>query len=569
MTRHPARAASARLFAAPILILLLILLRLALPGSAAAAPPSDPELAAYADQVFSKMYPADEPGAAVLVKRDGRVVLRKGYGLADLELGVPIQPDMVFELGSVTKQFTAAAVLMLAEQGKLRLEDEVTKHLPDYPTYGARITIEHLLTHTSGIPSYTGLPEWQPLVRKDLPVEELIAVFKDKPLEFPPGEKWSYNNSAYVLLGAIVEKVSGKSYEDFVEQEVFAPLGMTRSRYGHREELVPGRVEGYQPHGDGGYVPAPYLSMTHPYAAGSLISTVDDLARWDEGLAPGKLLSAASLERMFTAVPLNSGLSTRYGGGWALSELAGRRVIEHGGDIFGFTSWITRVPEEKLLVVVLSNNPPKRPNEPVLKVAAYALGEPLESRRTIEIAEADLEELVGLYRFDESTARAVTLEGTKVFARRLGSEKLEISPVAPDVFAYASGGELRFRRDGDGRVTAVRFLPRFGPEAEGRKTDEPIPAERQTVQLDPAVLDRYVGIYELGPGFDLTVFREGERIFGTPTGQPKAELFPASETEFFLRVVDARIVFQTGPDGRSTGLVLHQGGRAMPAKRKE
>jgi D-alanyl-D-alanine carboxypeptidase len=568
MTRHPARTASARLV--PILILpFLALLFLALPISAAAAPPSDQELAAYADQVFSKMYPADEPGAAVLVQRDGRVVLRKGYGIADLELGVPIQPDMVFELGSVTKQFTAAAVLKLAEQGKLRLEDEVTKHLPDYPTHGARITIEHLLTHTSGIPSYTGLPEWQPLVRKDLTLPELIALFKDKPLEFAPGEKWSYNNSAYVLLGAVIEKVSGRSYEDFVEQEVFAPLGMTRSRYGHQEELVPGRVEGYHPQGDGGYVPAPYLSMTQPYAAGSLMSTVDDLARWDEGLAPGKLLSAASLERMFTAVRLNSGFSTRYGGGWFFFEHAGRRFIEHGGDIFGFTALITRVPEEKLLVVVLSNNPPKRPDAPVLQVAAYALGEPLEERKTIEVADADLEGLVGVYRFDESTARAITREGTKVFAQRTGSEKLEILPVAPDVFVYPSGGELRFRRDGQGRVAAVRFLPRSGPEAEGRKTDEPIPAERQAIQLDPAVLDRYVGIYELGPGFDLAVVRDGERIFAHPTGQPKAELFPASETEFFLRVVDAKLVFQTGPDGRATGLVLHQGGREMPAKRKE
>jgi len=177
--------------------------------------------------------------------KGGQVMLRKGYGMANLELGVPIQPDMVFELGSITKQFTATAVLMLQERGKLSIEDDVTKYLPDYPTQGQKITIDHLLTHVSGIPSYTGLPEWLPRVREDLTVQQLIDIFKDKPLEFNPGEKWSYNNSAYILLGAVIEKVSGKSYEDFIEQEIFAPLGMKRSYYGHQNEVIPGRVSGY------------------------------------------------------------------------------------------------------------------------------------------------------------------------------------------------------------------------------------------------------------------------------------------------------------------------------------
>jgi D-alanyl-D-alanine carboxypeptidase len=169
------------------------------------------DLASYADRLFTETYPADEPGAAVLIVHDGETVLRKGYGMANLELEVPIRPEMVFEIGSVTKQFTAAAILKLAEQGKLALEDDVRKHLPGYPTHGKTITIEHLLTHTSGIPSYTGLPEWQARVREDLTVQQLVGIFQDKPLEFEPGERYSYNNSAYVLLGAVIEKLSGKS----------------------------------------------------------------------------------------------------------------------------------------------------------------------------------------------------------------------------------------------------------------------------------------------------------------------------------------------------------------------
>jgi D-alanyl-D-alanine carboxypeptidase len=174
-------------------------------------------------------YPADAPGAAAIVVVDGEVVLRKGYGLANVELQVPNRPEMVFELGSVTKQFTAAAILMLAERGQLRIEEDVTKYLPDYPTHGRKITIEHLLTHTSGIPSYTSLPEWIPRMREDIRPETLIGFFKDKPLEFEPGERWAYNNSGYVLLGAVIEKVSGKSYEQFIEEEIFKPLGMKDS----------------------------------------------------------------------------------------------------------------------------------------------------------------------------------------------------------------------------------------------------------------------------------------------------------------------------------------------------
>jgi len=194
---------------------LCILVLLAAPARAAI---SNDDLSRYADQLFSRAYPAGEPGAAVLIVKDGQVLLRKGYGLANLELGVPMRPEMVFEIASLTKQFTAAAILLLQERGKLAVTDDITKYLPDYPTHGRTITIENLLSHTSGIPEVTALPEWWPRHREDLTPQQLIGLFKDKPLDFNPGEKQSYSNSGYILLGAIVEKASGKSYEDFVEQ---------------------------------------------------------------------------------------------------------------------------------------------------------------------------------------------------------------------------------------------------------------------------------------------------------------------------------------------------------------
>lgn len=543
---------------------ILALATLASTGNAAAA---EPDLAAYADRLLTETYPAGEPGAAVLVMQDGKPVLRKGYGMANLELGVAIQPDMVFELGSITKQFTAAAILMLAERGQISLSDDVTKYLPDYPTHGRTITIEHLLTHTSGIPSYTGLPEWLPKMREDVTPQQIIDLFKDKPLEFEPGERWLYNNSGYILLGAILEKLTGKTYEDFVEQEIFKPLGMARSAYGSNSEIVPGRVEGYD-QAENGYRRTGYLSMTHPYAAGSLISNVDDMARWDEALSSAKLLKPASLERMFTPVNLRSGKSTAYAYGWAIGEYAGRKVIEHGGDINGFTTDILRVPEARLLVVILSNNTGKDTRPLAFQIAARALGRPTEDWPVIGLDEKTLDDYVGVYRFADSVTRVVTREGSKLFSQRSGSQKLEIVPTARDeFFVKEPGTRFRFQRDAQGRITAMDYRPRIGMTDTGARTDEPVPAERQAVKIDSALLDAYAGVYELAPGFRLTVTREGDQIFAQATGQPKAEIFPESDTKFFLKVVDAQLVFVRGQGDQAESVVLHQGGREVPGKR--
>ena len=559
----PARTRACRALSAVFFALAL----LAAPAAQAASRPSNDDLARYADQLFTQAYPADGPGAAVLVMKDGQAVLRKGYGMANLELGVPIRPEMVFELGSITKQFTAAAILLLQERGKLSVSDEVTKYLPDYPTHGQTITIDHLLTHVSGIPSYTGLPEWLPQVRQDRTVEQLIDLFKDKPLEFNPGEKWSYNNSAYVLLGAVIEKVSGKSYEDFIEQEIFAPLGMKSSRYGHQNEVVPGRVSGYDKVEDG-YKIAEYLSMTQPFSAGSLMSTVDDLALWAEALSGGKLLKKESLERMTTPAKLKSGMSTKYAYGLGISEEGGARILEHGGGIFGFVTDLLHVPGERLVVIALSNNTSQNPETQVYRVALKALGRSWEDRKAVALDPATLDGYVGVYRFDEKLIRAVFREGDKLFTQRSGGEKLEILAASRDDFFYQDvDSRIRFRRDSQGKITGMDVLQRFGPDESAAKTDEPLPAERQAVQVDPDLYDAYAGVYELSPGFQLTLTREGDQLMGQATGQPKLELFAESEIRFFLKVVDAQIEIQRGPDGKATGLTLFQGGREIPAKK--
>jgi CubicO group peptidase (beta-lactamase class C family) len=459
---------------------------------------------------------------------------------------------------------------MLQERGKLSVQDDITKHLPDFPTQGKKVTLHNLLTHTSGIPSYTGMKEWEPQMRQDITVDQLLAFFKDKPFEFDPGTKWAYDNSGYALLGAVIEKASGKSYERFVEDEIFQPLGMTHSYYGSWSDIIPHRAAGYDKENDH-FVNTPYLSMTQPYAAGSLMSTVDDLALWDRALAGGALLKKESLDQMFTSGTLSSGQAIRYGYGWTFHDLAGRKVIEHGGDINGFSCDVLRIPDAKILVVVLTNNTEAtlRPDAVTNRISAYLLGQPLADGSQAGLDPKTLDEYTGVYRTGDVT-RYVLHDGDKLYAQRKGGTRRELWPMGRDTFLYGMANtSVRFTRDAQGKVTGAAFDDNHGPlEPEVARTSDPLPSDKKTAQVDPAVLAAYVGTYELMPGFSLLITVEDSRLFTQPTGQSKLELFPESDTKFFLKEVDAQIEFQKAADGAVTGLVLHQGGQDLPGKKK-
>lgn len=307
------------------------------------------------DAMVRPLFGADAPGAAILVAKNGKTIFRQGYGLADLATRQPIDPGMAFRLGSVTKQFTAAAILLLEEQGKLNVRDDFRKHLPGFPDKGASITIEHLLTHTSGIPCFTGFSEYEANMATDMTVEGMLATFQDLPLEFTPGERFEYCNSGYFLLGAIIEAASGMSYADYLAHYMFTPLGMLHTAYeGHQRNPVT-QVCGYS-HDEEKFVPADPLSMSQPYAAGALVSTVDDLARWDLAISSGQLLPETSWHKAFTPYTLADGSSTGYGYGWEVRELQGRPKLEHDGGINGFATHAMRLPGHGLFIAVLTNS---------------------------------------------------------------------------------------------------------------------------------------------------------------------------------------------------------------------
>lgn len=526
---------------------------------------ADPALAARIDAIIAPYYKTNEPGATVIVTRDGKTVFRKAYGMADAARQVAMTPEMSFRIGSITKQFTATGIMMLAEEGKLSVSDDITKFLPGYPTHGKKITIEHLLTHTSGVVSYTGKRDYVATMTKDMSVAQMIDSFKNDPLEFDPGSRWRYNNSGYFLLGAIIEKVSGMPYARFVEQRIFVPLGMNNTAYeGHERGAVP-RAAGHTG-AAGHYDPSAPLSMSQPYAAGALVSTIDDLARWDAAVSSGKLLKAASWQRMFTPYTLVGDAPTTYGYGWAIGKLQGSQLISHGGGINGFRTQGLRLPAEKVYVAVLSNSDSGvvAPEVVANKAAAIMIGKPYREFTEIRLDPKALDAFAGVYKIDENADRSFRAEHGRLLMERSGRGSVAVQPFSelgffvPNTLDY-----MEFGRGADGRIVQVTYHQ--GEKVEVQPRTGAV-VERQVIKLPNAVLDTYVGRYQIGPDMFVDVRRDGDRLFGHATGQPEMELFAMTETLFFTREINAQVRFNKDVAGGPQLMVSHDG-RNMPGKR--
>ncbi len=541
------------------------LLALTLPCvSVLAATPAAPaaDIAARIDAALAASYKPDAPGVTVIVVKDGRTVLRKAYGMADVARKVALAPDTPMRLGSITKQFTSTAILMLVDEGKVKLDDPITAYLPDYPTHGKRITVEHLLTHTSGIVSYTGKPGYVKAMDKDLTVAQMIDAFKDDPLEFDPGSRYKYNNSGYFLLGAIVEKVSGMRYDEFVAQKIFVPLGMTRTAYeGHaRDKAV--QAIGYSA-AKGGFAPSAALSMTQPYAAGSIVSTVDDLATWDAAVSSGKLLKAASWQRAFTPYTLAGGKRTGYGYGWQVSTMQGVPMIGHGGGINGFNTFAVRLPSEHVYVAVLSNSDSGlvRAEDAAFRAAAVAIGKPFPDFKAVALPPSALDAWSGVYRTEDGIRRTLRREGERFVLQREGRPPVTLQAFSDNgFFIPGTLSWLELARGAGGKAGTMTLHQPDEDQVHARTGDAPPP--RTAVRIDNARYDAYVGRYQLAPQFVLEMTREGDRYYAQATGQPKLEIFALNERTFFSGDVDAELRFDDAQPGQ---LVLRQGGRDTKA----
>jgi CubicO group peptidase (beta-lactamase class C family) len=348
-------------------------------------------------------------GLSIGVVRGHDTLLLKGYGFADLENEVPATPRTIYRIGSLTKQFTALAIMRLAEQGKIHLEDEITTYLPDFSTQKHRVTVRHLLTHTSGIKSYTVFGDAR-LSRLDLTRNEVVALFEDEPFDFDPGEDYAYSNSGYFLLGMIIERVSGQEYADYLQANIFEPLGLQDTKYCDNRRIIKRRAEGYSVAGARLVNDEP-VSMTQPFAAGGLCSSVADLLTWQASLSKQELISLESYRSMVTPATLTDGSRPSYGFGVGITQIDGHLMIAHGGGINGFNSYMAHLPDDSLTVVVLVNTEGSEPWSIARDVIRSILGTTPAAVVEHALSNSERERYVGYYDLPDLQLRIFERDG--------------------------------------------------------------------------------------------------------------------------------------------------------------
>ena len=530
---------------------------------------------------------------SALVAEQGKVVYKSGIGMANMEWDIENTTDTKHRLGSITKQFTAMLILQLAAEGKLDLHASISEYLPDYPNdHDPQITTHHLLTHTSGIPNYTSFPGFfNEQSRDPYTPDEFIKKFEDKQLDFTPGEKFNYSNSGYFLLGVIIEKVSGNTYELMLREKIFTPLNMNDSGYDHHGEILKNRATGYEKRGQE-YVNSNYIDMSIPYAAGSLYATVEDLYLWDQALYTNKLLPKKYMELYFKPyIPAFGSSSYAYGWGVGMDAIGNTTdsiyTISHGGGINGFNTNISRSPSDKTLIVLLNNtggaplNQMTQSIRGILKGKTYDLPKKSVAYDVLGVIQSEgIEAGIAQYHKikeddnydlseDEMNQIGYQLMGSGKVEEALQVFKLNIDAFPASANTYDSYAEASMELGkNEQAIENYKKSVEMNPSNQhgidmlkklGVDTGDLI----KEVVVSDKILESYVGKYELSPGFVLTVSKEGSQLKTQATGQSMVDIFPKSDTVFYLKVVAAQIEFNLAEDGSVESLTLFQGGQEM------
>jgi CubicO group peptidase (beta-lactamase class C family) len=460
--------------------------------AAASTTPASPEQ--QVDALFAKWTKPDVPGCAVEVIRDGKVVLRKGYGMADIERGVPITSQTVFDVASMSKQFTAFAIHLLAQDGKLSLDDDFRKHLPDMPDFGHKITIRNLLQHTSGLRdtgNLAGMAGW----RTDdvLTQDDALGLIRNQSaLNFAPGDEHLYSNSGYILLAAIVERVSGKPLNVFTQERMFAPLGMTHTHFQtDYRDLVRGRALSYQPAGSGGYQ---YIAASKSTPGpGELLTTVEDLALWDQNFYDGRVGGKDLLAQMQVAGVLNNGKPITYASGLFVEEYRGARLVEHSGGVAGYATQMSRFPAQHFTVVVLANTPDVSPVAMTRRIADIYLDGQLAPKpvaatqfpEEIKLDEEKLERLAGFYALSPAFGINFTVENGRLFGQATGQGKFPMFATGErEFYAKVANAQFSFDAPDHKGVVPRMVLHQNGMDQPGQRGARPSMAEADLRQFE-------------------------------------------------------------------------------------
>lgn len=425
---------------------LMLVIALAFPIFASAQ--SSTALTTQLDARAKRFFADSKPGGVVLVRKGDQILLRAGYGLADVENNLPMSADKVLPLASITKQFTAFALLQLVQSKKLTLDQAVGDVVTGLPPALAKVSLRQLLTHTSGVKNISKIAESRAARRNETSADELLAYFKDLPLEFEPGTRFEYSNSNYILLTRVIELITGSTYAEHMQQAVFAPLRMSDTRFGSHTELVARRARGYRMV-EGTLQNADFISMTQPQGAGALISTVDDLDRWHVALSAGRLVEKSLMQEAFSRVRLKDGSAMPYGFGWMISTVQGEPSNEHSGFINGFSTYTLRLPGKKIYVSVLTNSEQFWPDDFAVELAAMALGKPFDKTPT---ERTDMTAWQGRYAFGKGDVCELKEDAGRLVLLQLGGEPTPVIHAADGRYYLGESLDyLSFKRSENGK----------------------------------------------------------------------------------------------------------------------
>ena len=503
---------------------------------------------------------------SVLVAQKGKILLDKGYGFENKKENKLNTANTIYQIGSITKQFTSAIILQLVEKQKMTLQDKLSKYIPDYPM-GDSITVENLLTHTSGIYNYTNDENFMNTSsRRPIARDSLLNLFKNKPLDFPPGTSWSYSNSGYILLGIIIETVTHKSYFQVIRENIFEPLEMNHTGFDFTNLKSPDKATGYS--GDF-LTAADIVDSSVSFAAGSLYTTVGDLYKWDQALYTNRVVSQTLLQKAFTPYKLN------YGYGWQIVTQYNKKVTEHGGAITGFLSFILRVPGDQICIIVLSNRPSSTTPVIANQINGLFNGQKPElpvARKEIHLDSATLKLYTGEYELAPSFHLVITLENGVLYAQATNQGKNPLFAEKPNFFFLkVVDAQVEFFQGTDGKTDHL-VLYQNGQKIRGNKlgsdsAQKALPVSRKEISVDTAILKTYTGEYELTPSFHITITLQGKNLAEKATGQGMNPLYAEKPDFFFLKVVDAQIEFIRGSNGQTENLILYQNGQKVNGKK--
>lgn len=537
------------------------------------------------DSLFRVTFRPSEPGAIVLLAKDGKTIFNSAYGLSNVELNVPLNTDMKMGIGSISKQFAGISILLLQQENKLNIKDDIRKYLPQYNTWGRKITIEHLLSHTSGIPSYTELPGFALLYDKKVPINTLVKFFEKSPLIFEPGTNWSYSNSGFVLAALIVEKISGMNFNSFIREKIFRKLLMGESTFGESEFVIMNKSGEY-----GQNTPNGKLKMETQYnwywayGAGQIISTTQDMLKWDEGLYDSSFIKPEILKLAHKSFVLTDGTPANYGLGWAVEPFQNGTMIQHGGSIGGYRAHGMRIPEDHLYFLVLSNS--AQTNSSLLGNKVLSILYDMPGIREQNNTKKSWKEIEGVYESPSSGLRLqknfeiqqayYTIKvdsANRITAQRSNAAPISLSVGGEDLLFEKSNpfSGWKLMRDKKGKVDGIAFthtFPGYGPVRINKKISDSIPPIKNPIKTDSAKVSSYIGVYENDNNeIRFVEQKKNELFFYDPTLGVRVQLHWIKDNQFWIKETNTDFIFIQDENGKINKASFSNGYEEVKLKR--